>query len=288
MANGEVPNGSKHSNSELEKIQRNSLYMTFNAPQVDDYVCDFIFIGFALHGSPIRQQRGGMAASMQVTELHKILYTLTSHLQIFKFTHTNTSQHRGLFLTHPPANTIPDPSYSGTLFHASYGDDCKWVLEQRSVKHVSASQSLVLLYRLGTLDPNLAPIEEQFDRIREVLEKVPLGREAREKELGPKKGNKVLGGYDCVIWTCDAITALEKAGMLDFGGRTVGTLPPFTCLPTFPRFGLHLGLLSHLQWNTMLTRIALDEVIAEARQLAGPADARTMVGVDFGGVRVVN
>jgi hypothetical protein len=197
MANGEVPNGSKHSNSELEKIQRNSLYMTFNAPQVDDY-------------------------------------------------------HRGLFLTHPPANTIPDPSYSGTLFHASYGDDCKWVLEQRSVKHVSASQSLVLLYRLGTLDPNLAPIEEQFDRIREVLEKVPLGREAREKELGPKKGNKVLGGYDCVIWTCDAITALEKAGMLDFGGRTV------------------------------------DEVIAEARQLAGPADARTMVGVDFGGVRVVN
>lgn len=27
------------SNHEAEKIQRNSLYLTFNAPQVDEYVC---------------------------------------------------------------------------------------------------------------------------------------------------------------------------------------------------------------------------------------------------------
>jgi hypothetical protein len=49
MANDEVPNGSngrevsngtKSSSSEVDKIQRNSLYITFNAPQVDDYVCD--------------------------------------------------------------------------------------------------------------------------------------------------------------------------------------------------------------------------------------------------------
>jgi len=197
MANDDVPNGSKQStNPELDKIRRNSLYMTFNAPQVDDY-------------------------------------------------------HRGLFLTHPPVRTIPDPSFSGTLFHAAYVDNA-WNLDQRAVKDVSSSQSLVLLYRIGTLDPSLAPIEEQFDKIREVLEKVPLGKEAREKELGPKKGNAVLGGYDCVIWTCDAVNALVKAGMVDFGGRSV------------------------------------DEVIAEARALAGPADAKTMVGVDFGGIRVVN
>jgi len=154
-------------------------------------------------------------------------------------------------LTHPPVRTIPDPSFSGTLFHAAYVDNA-WNLDQRAVKDVSSSQSLVLLYRIGTLDPSLAPIEEQFDKIREVLEKVPLGKEAREKELGPKKGNAVLGGYDCVIWTCDAVNALVKAGMVDFGGRSV------------------------------------DEVIAEARALAGPADAKTMVGVDFGGIRVVN
>jgi hypothetical protein len=138
-------------------------------------------------------------------------------------------------LTHPPLRTIPDPSFSGTLFHASYTDSV-WILDQRAVKDVSTSQSLVLLYRIGTLDPSLAPIEHQFDRIREVLEKVPLGKEAREKELGPKKGNEVLGGYDCVIWTCDAITALVKAGMIDFGARSVGMIPAVIFLKSFTRF----------------------------------------------------
>lgn len=184
------------STSELDKIQRNSLYMTFNAPQVDDY-------------------------------------------------------HRGLFLTHPPVPTLPDPRFSGTLFHANYVQN-EWNVERRSVKNVSTSQSLVLLYRLGTLDSSKASIEEQFDRIREVLERVPLGKEAREKELGSIKGNEVLGGYDCVIWTYDATTALVKAGIIDFGERSI------------------------------------EEIIAEARALAGPADARAAVGVDFGGVRVVN
>jgi len=31
-----------------------------------------------------------------------------------------------------------------------------------------------------------------------------------------------------------------------------------------------------------------DEVISEARAIAGPPDAKTMVGVDFGGLKVVN
>jgi hypothetical protein len=37
-----VSNGTKSSTSEVDKIRRNSLYMTFNAPQVDDYVGDLI------------------------------------------------------------------------------------------------------------------------------------------------------------------------------------------------------------------------------------------------------
>ncbi|PMD17110.1 hypothetical protein NA56DRAFT_579241, partial [Hyaloscypha hepaticicola] len=139
----------------------------------------------------------------------------------------------------------------GTLFHASYVNST-WYLDQRAVRDVSTSQSLVLLYRLGTLDPSIAPISAQFSRIREILEAVPLGKEARERELGPKKGNEVLGGYDCVIWTSDAVAALVREGVIDFGGRSV------------------------------------DEVIAEARSLAGPADAKSMVGVDFGGLKVVN
>ena len=35
--------------------------------------------------------------------------------------------------------------------------------------------------------------------IGEVLRSVPLGKEARSKELGEANGNAALGGYDCVI-----------------------------------------------------------------------------------------
>ncbi|KUJ09684.1 uncharacterized protein LY89DRAFT_675850 [Mollisia scopiformis] len=197
------------SNAEAEKIQRNSLYLTFNAPQVDEY-------------------------------------------------------HRGIFLTHPPIPTIPDPRYSGTLFHASYASPDpsrpslppKWLLEQRVVKDVSTSQSLVLLYRIGTLDSTTTSIDAQFQAIRHVLETVPLGRENREQKVGPLKegeGNSVLDGYDCVIWTRDAVAALAAAGLIVLEeGKSVET------------------------------------VMAESRAMAGPADARTMVGVDFGGFRVFN
>jgi hypothetical protein len=44
-AKGEdISNGDRHPNSEVNKIRRNSLYMTFNAPQVDDYVCNLILL----------------------------------------------------------------------------------------------------------------------------------------------------------------------------------------------------------------------------------------------------
>jgi hypothetical protein len=47
-------------NPEVEKILRNSLYLTFNAPQVDEYVCILPVSFFLLHGfsfpcSPIRR-----------------------------------------------------------------------------------------------------------------------------------------------------------------------------------------------------------------------------------------
>jgi hypothetical protein len=50
----EISNGDRHPNSEVDKIQRNSLYMTFNAPQVDDYVCNV----FSLVFSSLSQQWG--------------------------------------------------------------------------------------------------------------------------------------------------------------------------------------------------------------------------------------
>jgi hypothetical protein len=62
------------------------------------------------------------------------------------------------------------------------------------------------------------------EQVHKVLDSVPLGKENRERELGPKKGNPALGGYDCVVWTVDAMAALEKAGLIDLGDKTAGKL----------------------------------------------------------------
>jgi hypothetical protein len=123
------------------------------------------------------------------------------------------------------------------------------------VKDVSTSHSLVLLYRIGTLDSTKSSIDTQFQCIRRVLDAVPLGRENRERKIGPLEegeGNQVLDGYDCVIWTKDALSALADAGLIDLHGQTA------------------------------------NHIMSQSRALAGPKDARTMVGVDFGGFRVFN
>ncbi|EHK96056.1 hypothetical protein M7I_8277 [Glarea lozoyensis 74030] len=140
----------------------------------------------------------------------------------------------------------------GILFHATYIDS-KWVLEQRDIRDVSASKSLVLLYHLHTIS---APSDEQlfnsYEKMQKVVQNVPMGRKAREDAYGETRaGNPELDGYDCVIWTGDAMRALIKEGLIDLQGRDV------------------------------------EEVMAEARSLAGPEDAKTMVGVDFGGLKIM-
>ncbi|TVY25653.1 hypothetical protein LHYA1_G004638 [Lachnellula hyalina] len=178
-------------NSQINKILSNTLYLTLNAPKVDEY-------------------------------------------------------HRGIFLTYAPLVGSSEPTTSGTLFHATYINS-NWVLERRPVKDVSTSSSLVLLYRVATID-----LEQDFNKISSVLEQIPLGKEKREKGLGKKtQGNPKLGGYDCVIWTGDALRALSDEGLIDLGGKDA------------------------------------DAVMAEARALAGPEDAKAMVGKDFGGLTVI-
>lgn len=50
-----------------------------------------------------------------------------------------------------------------------------------------------------------------------------MGKEAREKKYGEtKRGNPVLGDYDCVIWTGDALRALSKEGLIDLRGKDPG------------------------------------------------------------------
>lgn len=74
-------------------------------------------------------------------------------------------------------------------------------------------------------------------------------------------------------WTGDALGALMKARMVDFGNKDVGTSPK---------------LLSRLFSKQFSDSLRVDDIMAEARALAGPKDARTMVGVDVGGFRVIN
>lgn len=67
-------------------------------------------------------------------------------------------------------------------------------------------------------------LEHDFNKINHVLEQVPLGKEKREKGLGKKtQGNPKLGGYNCVIWTGDALRALSNAGLIDLGGKDAGS-----------------------------------------------------------------
>lgn len=136
---------------------------------------------------------------------------------------TNILQHRALFLTYPPLLDVPGPTTSGTLFHATYLD-AKWILERRPIKDISTSTSLVLLYQIATIDPAIHKLDEQFHKINRVLESIPLGKEAREREFGEKRrGNPVLGDYDCVIWTGDALRALDRQGLIDLKGRDAGS-----------------------------------------------------------------
>ncbi|RDW92341.1 hypothetical protein BP5796_01735 [Coleophoma crateriformis] len=70
---------------------------------------------------------------------------------------------------------------------------------------------------------------------------------------GREGGNASLGGYSCVLWSFDALQALVENGLI--------SLPPGT---------------------------GVGNILQHAREMAGPDDARTMVGQDFGGVRVMN
>jgi hypothetical protein len=60
--------------------------------------------------------------------------------------------------------------------------------------------------------------------MQRVVQDVPMGRQAREDRYGEvRAGNPVLDGYDCVIWTGDAMRALIKEGLINLQGQDVGS-----------------------------------------------------------------
>ncbi|KAH8650642.1 hypothetical protein BGZ60DRAFT_389022, partial [Tricladium varicosporioides] len=138
----------------------------------------------------------------------------------------------------------------GTLFHATYVDS-NWVFEKRVIKDVFTSKSLCLLFRIQTITDVTTSLSERYLKIEKVLSAIPLGTASAESIASGKKGNPALGGYDCVLWTGDALRALSKEGLIDLQGQSV------------------------------------DSVMDLARSLAGPEDAKSMVGKDFGGLTIM-
>lgn len=221
--------------------------------------------------------------NMQVTSHHS--------LWISKFAVLICPQHRGIFLTYPPSACVPMPLFSGTLFHAAYITDPtpQWILEDRIVHDLSSSKSLVLLYRISTYEQ--ADMMKISLAINRVLRGVPLGREARSKELGEVKGNAALGGYDCVIVSNKTFKPLNNMRRLISYFVVDERRPGGACGGWFSKLSRRKrwSVLLKLQNIQMLcSYIKTVEVMAHARALAGPEDARTMVGIDVGGFRVIN
>jgi len=159
--------------------------------------------------------------------------------------------HRSIFITYPPKR-------DGTLFHAVYKDN-KWAFEQRDVQNLERAQSLVLLHQVGscaewlgssTTDPHCHAI--WFNMCMNILKDIDMSAETdRSDDVVKRLGNPVLGGYSCIVWSIDAIAALAEKGFVDLNGMTA------------------------------------EELLLEARLIAGPKDGKSMAGQDHGPVRVV-
>ncbi|KAG4444502.1 hypothetical protein IFR05_000093 [Cadophora sp. M221] len=134
--------------------------------------------------------------------------------------------HRGILCTNP---STPNSSVSGILFHAEYDSETnssknnfteharsgKWSFRERPSRNPAAAQSLLYVQKIGEIDP--CRHGDVLDEIRGALNCVPVGRENREAALGKLKegeGNEALEGYDCVVWTVDALRVLDGRGIV--------------------------------------------------------------------------
>jgi hypothetical protein len=225
-----TPHNSPASSTSPQIIQPNSIYISFNAPEVDEY-------------------------------------------------------HRGIFITNPSHCLHEGPSLglecsthcdnlqmsdgSGTLIHAIW-TVCKnkmgpglpesgiWSVEKRRVCNIQQSKTLVLLFRIGELPSTPLDFSQSLEKALEEISRWPL---QTTPERMAKKGNPALGGYSCIIWLEDIFYLL--CNQLDH--RT---------------FHISRGK----NWDRKIER-----VMDTARDMAGPADARTMVGKHVPGeFRVVN
>lgn len=146
-----------------------------------------------------------------------------------------TFQHRGILITNP---STPNDPVSGLLFHVEHDSASdsskgnfteharsgKWSFRERTSRNPSAAKSLLYAQEIGVVDP--CSHAEELEKIRRALKEVPIGKENRERILGKfveGEGNPNLEGYNCVIWTIDAMRKLDERGIIHLGGNPAGT-----------------------------------------------------------------
>ncbi|CZT08188.1 hypothetical protein WAI453_002207 [Rhynchosporium graminicola] len=143
----------------------------------------------------------------------------------FNRPHTDNC-HRSILCTNPATQNDP---VSGNLFHVEndtdpaaskgifteYARSGKWSFRERRSRNPAGAESLFYAQKIGNIAPSLH--DKVLDKIRKALTDVPIGKENREAKLGKLgkgEGNLDLDGYDCVIWTIDAMRKLSKEGII--------------------------------------------------------------------------
>jgi hypothetical protein len=177
----------------------NTLYLTFNRPEKDE------FVGFPTLGQSILPKKKRRAKFLK--------HLLTAGI----------AQHRALFITTDQLQRDSALQEVGTLFHAVYENET-WRVERKTVENIDNSKNLVLLWRISSVPPRSMP------RVDAVLQRVPFhaangdsyngSSSSSSRAAGQRlsrhieKGLPLLGGYSCILWTEEALRALERDGII--------------------------------------------------------------------------
>lgn len=129
---------------------------------------------------------------------------------------------------HVEHDSAVDAQSGSFIEHARAGS---WSFRERFSRNPAGVKSLLYAQKIGDIDPHSH--DNVLDRIREALREVPLGKGSREATLGRLKideGNPDLEGYDCVIWTVDALAKLDELGIFLLGMPAAGKALPLSLL----------------------------------------------------------
>jgi hypothetical protein len=91
-----------------------------------------------------------------------------------------------------------------------------WRLESRRVRNIGNAKNLILMWKISQVLPHSMP------KVAEVLKSVPfhvasddlLSEAGKRLRIHTEKGLPLLSGYSCILWTEEALRALETNGII--------------------------------------------------------------------------